>query len=187
MFSIKLFNNNFFLNFILISLIIIYCVLIVGFTKKQNINPDDSLFFEDFYAQYISAKNYTELYRPYPPTTSLLYLPFLKFPYRTAAVFFLALNIFLFIFILYQTSVLLEFNNIKKKNIFYTAAFCFLPFYDTLYLGNLNIFIIALIILSIKIDVSKKKGIKSIYVILIREKKYEANVIFLKKKENIFF
>ncbi|HPP87206.1 MAG TPA: glycosyltransferase family 87 protein [bacterium] len=122
---------------------------------------------EDFYAQYQAAKNYKVFYRPYPPTTSLFYLPFTKISYLTAVKYFQLLNLFFIITLIGCTAYLLDIKT--KTELIYLICFSvlFQPLFLSYFFGQINILIALLITICIMLEISNISAHKKDLLIAI--------------------
>ncbi|HPN31192.1 MAG TPA: glycosyltransferase family 87 protein [bacterium] len=144
--------------------VIVFFIYFRGLSEVQSKEKD--LFFEDFYAQYEAAKDYKVFFRPYPPTASLIYLPFTKINYRTAATIFCALNIAVLILCAFIAGKLSGIKKLYDWNLLVLFCIFFIPFYYSIIYGQINIFILLILLCVIKIDVlpALKKGLKNLII-----------------------
>ncbi|MBP7652672.1 DUF2029 domain-containing protein [Candidatus Dependentiae bacterium] len=138
--------------------ILLFCILIIiyfyGF-QKLNQYKEKSLYFEDFFAQYEAAKNYKVFFRPYPPTTSLIYIPFIKIKYEIAADIFFYINIIILITCLFLAGSLIGLKKITEWNLLIFLSILFLPFFHSIIYGQINLLILLILMMIIKIDLSE--------------------------------
>lgn len=148
---------NFDINlFIFFAAIVIFAAIYINLFIELNHNIDAGLYFEDFYAQYEAAKDYKVFFRPYPPSTSLIYLPFTKISYKKAADLFYLFNISVLSLIFYLAGKIINFRSIKAWNILIFFGILFFPFYNSIEFGQINALILLVTTAVIKIDISEK-------------------------------